>query len=126
MTIESADSQRQRLSPTMALRTVKALHTAVWAFFAGCVLAIPVLAWRGSLGRALIVAAIVFAEVLILAANRLHCPLTGIAARLTDDRSDNFDIYLPVWLARYNKVIFGLLFGAGLLLTFARWQRWLP
>jgi hypothetical protein len=125
MPIESAGSQRQRLSPTIALRTVKALHTAVWAFFASCVLAIPVMAWRGNLGRALLLAAIVFAEVLVLAANRLRCPLTGVAARFTDDRSDNFDIYLPMWLARYNKVIFGLLYGAGLLLTMAQWRGWL-
>jgi hypothetical protein len=26
---------------------------------------------------------------------------------LHPDRADNFDIYLPVWLARHNKVIFG-------------------
>jgi hypothetical protein len=30
----------------------------------------------------------------------MRCPLTGIAARYTDDRRDNFDIYLPPWLAR--------------------------
>jgi hypothetical protein len=40
----------------------------------------------------------------------MRCPLTPLAARYTDDRSDNFDIYLPLWLARYNKQIFGPLF----------------
>jgi hypothetical protein len=30
-----------------------------------------------------------------------------------DDRSANFHIYLPEWLARYNKQIFGPLYVAG-------------
>jgi hypothetical protein len=51
----------------------------------------------------------------------MRCPLTGVAARYTDDRRDNFDIYLPLWLARYNKLIFGSLFAAGLLFTLACW-----
>jgi hypothetical protein len=54
-------------------------------------------------------------EVAVLAANKLRCPLTAIAARYTEDRQDNFDIYLPLFLARYNKQIFGSLFLAGLL-----------
>ena len=43
-----------------------------------------------------------------------------MAARYTEDRADNFDIYLPLWLARYNKEIFGSLFFAGEL--FALWR----
>ena len=116
----------RRLSQATALRLVKTLHTIAWAFFAGCVLAIPVVAWRGDLSRALVLIAIVFAEVVVLFANHMRCPLTGVAARYTVDRRHNFDIYLPVWLARSNKVIFGSLFVVGLLLTFARWQGWLP
>jgi len=61
----------------------------------------------------------------VLALNRWRCPLTGIAARYTDNRRDNFDIYLPLWLARYNKHIFGLLFAAGLLYTLLRWKSWM-
>jgi hypothetical protein len=63
----------------------------------------------------------VFVEVLVLVFNRWRCPLTPIAARYTADRRDNFDIYLPEWLARHNKLIFGLLYSVGLLYTFARW-----
>jgi len=44
-----------------------------------------------------------------------------IAARYTDDRRANFDIYLPEWLARYNKEIFGPLYLAGVLLLVVRW-----
>lgn len=103
---------------------MKTLHTVVWALFAGCILAIPVLVWRDNLAGAFLLIAIVLVEVLVLVANRWRCPLTNVAARYTSDRSDNFDIYLPVWLARYNKVIFGSLFGLGLLLALVRWMGW--
>ena len=32
-----------------------------------------------------------------------------MAARFTEERHDNFDIYLPLWLARHNMPIFGVL-----------------
>jgi hypothetical protein len=116
---------RQQSDAARSLRLVKVLHTLVWALFAGCILAIPVVAWSGDVAHAGVLAAIVFVEVGILAANRMRCPLTGLAARYTDDRRDNFDIYLPVWLARYNKIIFGSLFVAGLVVTLARWRGWI-
>lgn len=68
---------------------------------------------------------IVLIEVFILIANSMRCPLTAVAARFTEDRRDNFDIYLPLWLARYNKVIFGWLFVVGLAITLARWVGWI-
>jgi hypothetical protein len=104
------------------LRTVKVVHTIAWAFFAGAIVALPVAAWRGEMRIAAILIAIVMVEVVILVANGWRCPLTGVAARYTDDRRDNFDIYLPLWLARHNKLIFGLLFVAGLLYTAVRWR----
>ena len=110
----------KRSSPD-ALRAVKLVHTAAWAFFAACVFAIPVFAWRGRLGYAAAFIGIVFLEVLVLAFNGWRCPLTPVAARYTSDRRDNFDIYLPEWLARHNKLIFGSLYVAGILFTLARW-----
>ena len=47
--------------------------------------------------------------------------LTGMAARYTEQRAANFDIYLPLWLARYNKTVFGALFVAGGLFVLAGW-----
>ena len=52
--------------------------------------------------------------------NRLRCPLTGVAARYTEDRQDNFDIYLPLWVARYNKQIFGTVYVVGV--AFGLWR----
>jgi hypothetical protein len=109
------------LAAAASLRWVKLVHTIIWAFFAGCILAIPVLAWQELFFPAALLISAVMVEVFVLLANGWSCPLTGVAARYTEDRQDNFDIYLPVWLARYNKQIFGWLFVAGLLLTLVRW-----
>jgi hypothetical protein len=89
---------------------IKLLHTAVWIFFAGCIVAIPFAAAASRYRAAVILSAAVLIECLVLAANRGRCPLTDLAAVHTDERADNFDIYLPLWLARYNKIIFGSLF----------------
>ncbi len=114
------------MSPRTSLRVVKLVHTVVWAFFAGCIVAFPIFAAVGAFRKAGVLIAIVCVEVVIILFNRWRCPLTDVAARYTDDRSDNFDIYLPLWLARYNKQIFGSLFAAGLLYTLTRWQGWIP
>lgn len=112
-------------APARALLAVKIAHTVVWAFFVACILAIPLLAWTGQLARAAILIVVVLFEVIVLVVNRWHCPLTSVAAHYTTDRRDNFDIFLPEWLARHNKTIFGALYVAGLLYTLARWQHWL-
>jgi hypothetical protein len=109
------------MSRVTALQAIKAFHTLVWVFFVCCILAIPLLALKGQFVRAFIAAGIVLIEAGILIFNEWHCPLTALAARYTDDRRDNFDIYLPLWLARYNKLIFGWLFGAVLVSTLLLW-----
>ncbi len=93
-----------------ALVTIKALHTAVWVLLAGSILALPITAFLHRFDWAFILTSIVFAESGVLAFNRGKCPLTGVAAHFTNNRADNFDIYLPNWLARHNKTIFGTLF----------------
>lgn len=103
------------------LVAIKLLHTAAWAVFAGCIVWLPLAALGGNLRLAVILAGVVGLEVAVLLANGMVCPLTPVAARYTDDRSDNFDIYLPAWLARHNKTIFGALYVAGLLLLGFLW-----
>jgi hypothetical protein len=108
---------------TSRLRLIKLVHTLAWAFFAGCILALPIAAWHHQFLAAAILITMILVEVAILVANRFRCPLTDVAARYTDDRRDNFDIYLPLWLARYNKQIFGTLYVAGILFTLGMWAR---
>ena len=103
------------------LRAIKALHTAIWAFFVACILGVPAAAWLRRFDWALALTAIVLLECAALGFNGGRCPLTGVAARYTADRRPAFDIYLPEWLARRNKAIFGTLFVLGEALTVWRW-----
>lgn len=101
------------MSDQHRLHAIKLAHTVIWAFFAVCIIAIPVFGWAGRYTAAAWLSVVVLIEALIVVINGWRCPLTAVAARYTSDRRDNFDIYLPLWLARYNKLIFGPLWLAG-------------
>jgi len=122
-----AENQAQR-SPTGSatdgigvLIAIKLLHTIIWAFFATCVIAKPIVVLRRRFKWVRILTALVLIECGILALNHGRCPLTDMAARYTSAHADNFDIYLPAWLARNNKAIFGTLFGIGEMAVVGRW-----
>jgi len=103
------------------LRRIKLLHTAVWFFFASCIVAIPIAGAARQFQWAAVLSGLVWFECLILAVNRGRCPLTDVAERYTAEHADNFDIYLPLWMARHNKLIFGTLFVAGELFVLVLW-----
>jgi hypothetical protein len=103
------------------LKTIKVVHTIVWAIFAGCIFAIPIASLHGDHQTASWLAAIVFVEVAVLALNKWRCPLTSLAARYTTDRGANFDIYLPEWLAKHNKVVFGTIYLVGVAAAGVHW-----
>ena len=111
----------KRRSGVSTLVAIKLLHTAVWAVLAGCVVTLPAVALINRLDWAAALTLVVFLECGVLALNKGRCPLTSIAARYTEDRADNFDIYLPLWLARHNKAIFGALFIGAELVVLWRW-----
>lgn len=85
------------------------------------ILLVPILAWFGYFVWSLAAAGMVVLEGVILLFNKGRCPLTDIAARHTEDRRPNFDIYLPEWLAKHNKSIFTTLFMIGAGLALWRW-----
>ena len=104
------------------LTAIKLLHTAIWAVFSACILALPVLAVFRRFRWAAILTAAVLMECAVLALNHGRCPLTDLAARYTMTRTSNFDIYLPGWLAEYNKLICGTLFVMGEVIVAACWR----
>lgn len=98
-------------SASTLLFRIRLFHTLAWAVFAGAITAIPFVLLLGHIRIALWLSLLVWVEIAILVVNGMRCPLTAIAARYTSDRSDNFDIFLPNWLARHNKRIFGTFFA---------------
>jgi len=110
----------RRVNPLVA---IKLLHTTVWALLVGCILALPITALLHRFDWAIILTVIILAECGALALNKGRCPLTGLAARFTDEREDNFDIYLPNWVTRHNKAVFGTLFVINELIVLWYWLK---
>lgn len=54
--------------------------------------------------------ALILMEGMVLLMFKRMCPLTIMARRYSDSEKDNFDIYLPNWLAKYNKLIYTTFF----------------
>jgi hypothetical protein len=60
---------------------------------------------------------VIFLEGLILLTFKSHCPLNLLARKYTNSTKDNFDIYLPSWLAKYTKSIYTTLVEIALIIT---------
>ena len=98
-------------SNTSKLIFIKSVHTLVWIFFnvvlfymayAVIINKIDLWVWVGVV--------LIFLEGIVLLIFNKMCPLTIIARKYSDSPKDNFDIYLPNWLARYNKLIYTSIF----------------
>jgi len=87
------------------LTAIKLLHTLIWAFLAASIVALPIVGVLRRFRWAAILTGLVLLECGVLALNGGRCPLSDLAARFTDDRAHNFDIYLPNCSAQHNKVI---------------------
>ncbi len=116
--LDSTEAGRSR-----ALTAIKISHTAIWMAMVACIAAIPVAAWLRDFRVAAALSAVVWLECGALAANSGRCPLTNLAEKYTSRRHPNFDIYLPRWLARWNKAIFGTIFVVNELLALGLWLR---
>lgn len=106
-----------------SLIVVKSVHTVLWAFFVACIIGAPIAAWHGNFRVSGVLIGFVAIEALVLLMNNWACPLTGVAARYTERRADNFDIYLPLWLAKHNKSIFTPLYVLGAAYSAFAWWR---
>jgi hypothetical protein len=106
-----------------ALVFVKTVHTAIWAFFAACILALPVAGGLRRFDWAVGMTGLVLIECGVLAVNGWRCPLTAVAERFTADRAPDSDIYLPKWLAEHNKALFGTLFVLNETIVLWQWLK---
>ncbi|WP_339610116.1 hypothetical protein, partial [uncultured Planktosalinus sp.] len=100
------------------LRFIKVAHTIIWVFFnvvvfymlyAVIVNKVDFWLWVGY--------GIILLEGLVLLAFKMFCPLTVWARKYSNSTKDNFDIYLPNWLAKHNKLIYTLIMVGIIILT---------
>jgi len=106
------------MKPENKLLTIKIIHTVIWSFFvvvifyvlySGITNNINIYTW--------ICVALVIGEGLTLLIFQMFCPLTIIARKYSDSEKENFDIFLPNWLAKNNKLIFTSIFIIGLVIV---------
>lgn len=99
------------------LAVIKTIHTLIWVFFNVVIFyllfavvsdKIDIYVWLG--------VSAVFLEGLVLLIFKAKCPLTIVARKYSDSTEANFDIYLPNWLAKYNKEIYTSIFFVVLLI----------
>jgi hypothetical protein len=101
---------------------IKIIHTVIWAIMAAASFYILYAGIFGIFDMTLVFSiALLIMETVVLFINRWTCPLTPMAKRYTADRQDNFDIYLPLFLAKYNKILFGAIFITGSFLVLWNW-----
>lgn len=103
------------------LFTIKLIHTLIWVFF---VFVIFYILYSGITDKVnsytWIGIVLIFLEGIVLLIFKMFCPLTLIARNYSDSQKDNFDIFLPNWLAKYNKQIFTTIFLIALTLVLIR------
>lgn len=101
----------------MQLTLIRLLHTIIWLFMVAIIIFIV---WSGVTGNinaySWIAVGIVILEGAVLMLFKGSCPLTVVARKYSGSKKYNFDIYLPEWLAKYNKQIFTTIFLLGLTL----------
>jgi hypothetical protein len=103
------------------LTLVKIVHTMIWVFFnvvifylLYAVIVDKIDSWVW------ICIVLIVLEGIVLLIFKQACPVTLIARKYSDSTKDNFDIYLPNWLARYNKTIYTTIVAVALVILIYR------
>ena len=95
------------MSNNSILHYIKTIHTIIWLFFNVVIFYLLYAVVAGNIDKWVWIGMSLFVlEAIVLLIFKMKCPLTVIARRYSDSLKDNFDIYLPNWLARYNKIIY--------------------
>ena len=97
----------QDMTSITKLTLIKMIHTLIWIFFNVVIFYLLYAVVTDKIDRWIWIGLGLFVlEGLVLLIFKMKCPLTIIARKYSGSIKDNFDIYLPNWLARYNKIIY--------------------
>lgn len=93
------------------LNLIKLIHTIIWVFYNVVIFYLLYAAITNKIDKWVVICiGLVVMEGLVLLIFRMFCPITVIARKYSDSTKDNFDIFLPNWLAKYNKLMYTSLF----------------
>ena len=97
---------------------IKTIHTLIWIFFNIVIFYMLYAVLTNNLNKWLWIGYGLFVlEGITLLAFKFFCPLTILARKYSNSSKENFDIYLPNWLAKYNKLIYTSILGIIVILT---------
>ncbi|WP_194974699.1 hypothetical protein [Aquiflexum lacus] len=86
---------------------IKILHTVIWLFFNVVIFYLLYAVIVNKIDKWVwICLGLIVLEGLVLLLFKSICPVTLIARKYSDSQAHNFDIYLPNWLAKNNKMIY--------------------
>lgn len=106
------------MSGETKLILIKITHTLIWIFFNVVIFYMLYAAIAHKLDRWLWIGyGLITLEGLTLLTFKSHCPLNLLARKYTDSTQNNFDIYLPSWLAKYTKLIYTTIFAIVTIIT---------
>jgi hypothetical protein len=89
------------------LTIIKTTHTLIWLFFNVVIFYMLYAVIANKIDRWLWIGyGLLIFEGITLLAYKFYCPLTIMARKYSKSTEDNFDIYLPNWLAKYTKLIY--------------------
>lgn len=93
------------------LTAIRILHTMIWVFYNLVIFYLLYAVLANKINKWVWVSiGLVLLEGIVLLVFKMKCPLTVVARKYSDSSNDNFDIYLPNWLAKYNKLIYTSIF----------------
>ncbi|UNC92162.1 hypothetical protein [Candidatus Contubernalis alkaliaceticus] len=106
---------------TIKLFFIKLFHTIIWVVFVILISYILYSSIKNIVNAFTFIAILIVGiEGVILFLNGWKCPLTTIAEKYDNKREIGFDIFLPKWLAKDNKVIFTVLYLSGITIVILR------
>jgi len=89
------------------LVVIKIIHTIIWLFFNVVIFYLLYAVLVNKIDKWVwICIGLLVLEGIVLLVFKTMCPITVVARRYSTSQKDNFDIYLPNWLAKYNKIIY--------------------
>jgi hypothetical protein len=104
---QPTSKQRDTLTNEQKLLVIKVVHTLIWVFFNVVIFYLLYAVVTNRIDKWVwICLGLIILEGLVLLVFKKMCPITVVARQYSDSTRDNFDIFLPNWLARYNKEIY--------------------
>jgi hypothetical protein len=109
------------MTSAQKLMIIKSMHMLIWAFFNVVIFYLLYAVIANKIDKWVwICLGLILLEGATLLLFKNLCPVTVVARHYSQSQKPNFDIYLPVWLAKHNKKIYTAIVVAATLILIYR------